>query len=155
MCDSGRGVGVYGNGGPEEGCELANIAWPIYLGQQQKGSLRFNEPGSSLIPFRSSVSSKFDDDSHSALPINTPDLLPFCSPPATDPQAGLRPRPAPPGTKESVCISGLLDQIRELWPLGIIILSLLALRSSYPHPIFRFFPPLSHYPLPPLPLQAY
>lgn len=38
------GVGVHGNGGTEEGCELGNIAWPIYLGQQQKGTPSLNEP---------------------------------------------------------------------------------------------------------------
>lgn len=129
------GVGVHGNGGTEEGCELGNIAWPIYLGQQQKGTLSLNEltPPTPPIP---SVLSEFGDDNHSVLPINTPYLLPFCTPPDTDPQARLRPRPAPPGTKESLYISCLLDQIRELWPLGIIILSLLPLLSSLPHPIF-------------------
>lgn len=130
------GVGVHGNGGTEEGCELGNIAWPIYLGQQQKGTLSLNERPPPLTPPIPSVLSEFGDANHSVLPINTPDLLPFCTPPDTDPQARLRPRPAPPGTKESLCISGLLDQIRELWPLGIIILSLLPLLSSLPHPIF-------------------
>lgn len=45
------------------------------------------------------------DDSHLGLPINTPNLLHFCTPPATDPWPRLR--PVPPGTKESLCISGL------------------------------------------------
>lgn len=127
------GVGVHGNGSTEEGCELGNIAWPIYLGQQQKGTLSLNELPLPPFPIPSMLS-EFDDDNHSVLPINTPDLLLFRTPPDTDPQA--RPRPAPPGTKESLCISGLLDQIRELWPLGIIILSPLPLLSSLPHPIF-------------------
>lgn len=45
MCDYVLEVGVYGNGGTKEGRKLGNNKWPIYLGQRQKGSLRFNELG--------------------------------------------------------------------------------------------------------------
>lgn len=56
------GVGVHGNGGTEEGCELENIAWPIYLGQQQKGTLSLNEQAPTPPTPIPSVLSEFDDN---------------------------------------------------------------------------------------------
>lgn len=153
MCDYVHEVGVHGNGGTEEGCDLGNTAWPIYLGQQQKGSLRFNElePPPSDLQCCLSLMMIAIQFCLSTPPISSP----FAPPSLLTPRPGSGPGLHLPGQKSLFVSVAYLIRLRSF---GLLVSSFYPFYPSYlltPIPSSLSFFPLSHYPPPPLPLQTY
>lgn len=115
----------------------ASITWPIYLGQQQRG---IEDRVAPLIPPAMLSESS---DPHPQLELSSP-CIPYPSTSLwTDPRPGPEQGLPLRETKQSLCISGWLDQIRELQLLSVLILSLppriLPLLLSTPLPAFSLF----------------
>lgn len=135
----GEEVTVYGNGGIG-GAELVNIAWPIYLGQQHKGSLALQQragvyfsfmPPPALIPrFQCCLSLIMISIQ---LWLSTPFISsPFCTPSLNWPQAGPMSKPAPRRTKASLCISAHLIRLVRFSLLVSSFYSLQACHILFP-----------------------
>lgn len=127
---------MYGNGGTEE--ELGNIAWSIYLGQQQKGSLRFNKlgPPSFLSDLQCCLSLTIIAIQFclSIPPISTPSAPhPLLTPgPGSGPDLHIQ-------GQKSLCVSvAYLIRLGSFGLLASLFYPCYPL-SSYPHPIFSEF----------------